>query len=144
MVMASNPEKARTLLDEGLKTASSDEPLDRRMAFYAGIPGQILASRLHTAYGNLLEKEGNSKEAIAHHRKAWDLFQYSYSSAVSLVKLYKESGKKKKAKKTFQELKTLDPPNAYIAECETILKSRKKKKSSSALSMFVAPDSSCL
>jgi tetratricopeptide (TPR) repeat protein len=144
LVMASDPEKARALLDEGLKTASSDEPLDRRMAFFAGIPGQILSSRLHTAYGDLLEKEGNTEEAILHHRKAWDLFQYNYASAVSLVKLYKESGKKKKAKKAFKELRTLDPPNSYIEECEKILQSRKKKKRPAVSILVMEPDFICL
>ena len=144
MVMESDPEKARSLLDEGLKTASSDEPLDRRMAFYVGIPGQILSSRLHSAYGKLREKEGNTEEAIVHHQKAWDLFQYNYASAVSLVRLYKESGKKKKAKKAFQELKTLDPPKSYIEECEEILKSRRQKKSPAVKGLVAEPDLSCL
>ena len=141
LVLDSEPDNAKKLIDDGLKIAASKEALDMRMAYYQGIPGQISLSRLYTIYGDLLEKEGRIEESLARHHQAWNLFKYNYSSAVSLVKLYIQNGNKKKAKRAFEQLKSLNLPESYIETGEELLKKQRKKKSSIQPDLSLQPDS---
>ncbi len=126
LIMETEPDNARKLLDEGLKIAASKEPADRtlKMRF---MEGRISESRLHTAYGELLERAGESAKAIEHHQKAWDLFKYNYDSAVSLVGLYKKTHRDEDAKKAYEKLKSINPPEKYLKKCEELLKEEKAK-----------------
>jgi len=115
LIMESEPDKARRLLDEGLKIASKKGPIEM-MTRARWMEGKIAESRLHTAYGDLLEKTGEIELAIEHHKKAWDLFKYNYPSAVSLVRLYRKSGRDEEAEKAYEKLRSLSPPERYLKE----------------------------
>ena len=71
MIMGSDEEKARELLDE--VNAKVDQITD-----------QILVSRMYTTYGLLEEKAGATEKAIDFHKKALALFKYNKESSNKL------------------------------------------------------------
>lgn len=129
LIMEAEPDNARKLLDEGLKIAASKEPADRTLQMRF-MEGRISESRLQTAFGKLLERAGESGQAIEHQQKAWDIFKYNYASAVSLVGLYKKAGRDEDAKKAYEKLRSIAPPEKYLKKCEELLKGEKAKLAS--------------
>ncbi|MDH5384467.1 MAG: tetratricopeptide repeat protein [Candidatus Aminicenantes bacterium] len=123
LIMDSEPEKAREILREamGIVYPKEEEQPEVEKPPAPQIADQILVSRLHTAYGMLEEKTGETKEAVNHHQKAWDLFKYNYTSAVALVKLYKQTGMEEAASEIYKKLKEIDAPATYLKKCEEIL-----------------------
>lgn len=127
LIMESEPDNAEKLLDEGLSIAAKKEPIEAGMQMKF-MEGKINESRLHRAYGELLENAGEMAKAIEHHQKAWNIIKYNYASAVSLVKLHKQPGRDEKAEKTYEKLKSLNPPEKYLKQCEELLKEEKKEQ----------------
>jgi len=123
LIMESEPGKAREILDEamGIVYPKEQEQLEVEKPPAPQITDQILVSRLHTAYGMLEERTDETEEAVNHHQKAWDLFKHNYTSAVALMKLYKQTGMEEAALEIYQILKEMDAPETYLKRCEEIL-----------------------
>jgi tetratricopeptide (TPR) repeat protein len=123
LIVESEPGKTREMLDEAMIIVypRQEEQLEVKKLPTPQLSDQILVSRLHTAYGMLEERTGETKEAVNHHQKAWDLFKYNYTSAVALVKLYKQTGMEEAASEIYQKLKEMGAPETYLKKCEEIL-----------------------
>lgn len=78
MMVASDREKARELLDEVNTMADK-------------IPDRILVSQIYSVYGSLEESEGDTEKAIDFHKKALALFPYNSDSLKALARLGKRS-----------------------------------------------------
>ena len=123
LIMESEPGKAREMLDEAMVIVypKEEEQQEVKKPPAPQIADQILVSRLHTAYGMLEERTGETKEAVNHHQKAWDFFKYNYTSAVALVELYKQTGMEEAASEIYKKLKEMGAPESYLKRCEKIL-----------------------
>jgi tetratricopeptide (TPR) repeat protein len=116
LIMDSEPAKAREILDEAMAIVypKDKDQLEATAGQAPQITDQILVSRLHTVYGLLDERMGETEAAIDHHQKAWGLFKYNYASAAALVRLYKKSGREEEASAICQKLKDMNAPEKYL------------------------------